>query len=181
MVIAPLPLLHCGRNVSALVAFALCLCLAAAQPVTAQTEQQPVPGQPHQPGLFKDLGHDIKALGSPSSLKWWGGGLATTLATLTIDDYVTDHFADDHGTEEAFEAGEVLGGVVVQAGSAVTVYVIGKAFHQPSTAALGADLVRAQILTQAITQPSSSALIVPGRMARHDRSRQATPPRRLPR
>ncbi|MEO8681622.1 MAG: phosphatase PAP2 family protein [Vicinamibacterales bacterium] len=133
-------------------AFALCLCLAAAPPVAAQAGPQPVSGQPPQPGVFKDLGHDIKGLGSPSSLTWLGAGLATTLATLTIDDYVTDHFADDHGTEEAFEPGEVLGGVAVQAGSAVAVYALGRAFHQPAAAALGADLVRAQILTQAITQ-----------------------------
>lgn len=150
--IVPRPLPHCGPNLSAPVAFALCLCLATSLPATAQPEPQPAPGQPAQPGIFKDLGHDIKTLGSPSSLTWLGAGLATTLVALTIDDYVTDHFSDDHGVEETFEAGEVLGGVAVQTGSAVAVYLLGKAFHQPAAAAVGADLVRAQILTQAITQ-----------------------------
>lgn len=79
-------------------------------------------------------------------------GLATMLLALTADDYLTTHFTGGRNTEEAFEPGEILGSVGVQAGGAATVYVLGKVFHKPAMAAVGAHLIRAQILTQAATQ-----------------------------
>lgn len=130
----------------------LCACLAAAQPAGAQTAPEAEADQIHQPGLFDDLGHDVKRLSSKSSQTWLGAGLATMLLSLAADDYLTAHFTGGRDTEEAFEPGEVLGSVAVQAGGATAVYLLGKALHKPAVTAVGAHLVRAQFLTQAVTQ-----------------------------
>jgi len=130
----------------------LMVALVAVEPVHAQSVPLPEATATQQPGLFKDLGRDVKGLASKTSLTWLGAGLAAAFGALTVDDYVAEHFSDAHGTEEAFEPGEILGGVVVQSGSAIAVYVLGKSLDNSPLAAVGADLVRAQIVTQAITQ-----------------------------
>jgi len=130
----------------------LCACLAAAQPAGAQTAMQAEADQIHQPGLFDDLGHDLKGLSSKTSRNWLSAGLATMLLTLAADDYLTTHFTGGRNTEEAFEPGEILGSVAVQAGGAAAVYVLGRVLDKPAVTAVGADLVRVQILTQAVTQ-----------------------------
>lgn len=137
-------------DVGAAATFVLCLCMAG--PARAQGDPPPPTTETRAPGLFKDLGHDVKGLGSTSSVTWLGAGLAASLAALTVDDYVRDHFSDDPGTEEVFEAGEILGGVPVQAGTALVVYTLGKTLHRPVMAAVGADLVRGHLIAQAITQ-----------------------------
>lgn len=140
------------RSVAAGAVCVLCACLAAAKPAVAQTASEAETDQIHQPGLFDDLGHDVKGLSSRTSRTWLSAGLATMLLSLAADDYLTAHFTGGRNTEEAFEPGEILGSVGVQAGGAATVCVLGKVFHKPAMAAVGAHLVRAQIFTQAITQ-----------------------------
>ena len=51
-----------------------------------------------------------------------------------------------------FEAGEVVGGGVAQVGTAFATYALGRVAKSPRTAAVGADLVRAQILNAVLTQ-----------------------------
>lgn len=133
-------------------ALTLGLCLAAVQPAWAQIQPEQAPAETPAPSLFKRLGHDVKGLASKESVTWLGAGLATMLAAMTADDYLAENFSDAHGVEETFEPGEVLGSVAVQAGGAAVVYGLGTALHRPAMTAAGADLVRAQILTQAITQ-----------------------------
>ena len=54
--------------------------------------------------------------------------------------------------DRAFEAGELLGGGIVQMGGAFLTYGIGQFASKSEMAALGRDLVRAQIVTAGVTQ-----------------------------
>jgi membrane-associated phospholipid phosphatase len=54
--------------------------------------------------------------------------------------------------EEALEPGAIVGGMIFQSSAAVATYAIGRATGQVRVARLGADLVRAQIVSQAATQ-----------------------------
>jgi len=69
------------------------------------------------------------------------------------------HHADSHISEslhqprdlDSMRAGSVLGSGVVQLGSAAATYAIGRAFAKPCVASVGADLIRAQLVSQALT------------------------------
>ena len=56
------------------------------------------------------------------------------------------------GIDAAFEGGELLGGALFQVGSAFATYGLGRAVGRPGVVSLGRDLVRAQLLTQGVTQ-----------------------------
>ena len=70
------------------------------------------------------------------------------------------HRWDGKGIEEArehlrpglFEAGNIAGGVLVQTGAAFGLYSVAKLAGSNQFAAVGADLVRSQVLSQAIVQ-----------------------------
>ena len=51
-----------------------------------------------------------------------------------------------------FQGGNVIGSFVFQAGAGFATYGIGKAFHNQKTASVGRDMIRAQILSQAMVQ-----------------------------
>jgi len=56
------------------------------------------------------------------------------------------------GMANVLRPGEIVGGAAMQSGTAFATYVVGRAIRKPRVAAVGADLVRAQILTQMTTQ-----------------------------
>lgn len=51
-----------------------------------------------------------------------------------------------------FQSGNVIGNFVFQAGAGFATYGVGKAFHNQKAANVGRDIVRAQILSQAMVQ-----------------------------
>src|SRR5204862_6727970 len=54
--------------------------------------------------------------------------------------------------DDLFEPGEGVGNGAIQVGGALATYVLGRTTHSPGVARLGADLVRAQIVSAALTQ-----------------------------
>ncbi len=60
--------------------------------------------------------------------------------------------------DRAFEAGEPLGSAAVQVGGAFATYGLGKLFSSPGLEDVGRDLVRAQIVTQTLTQAMKLAV-----------------------
>jgi membrane-associated phospholipid phosphatase len=53
---------------------------------------------------------------------------------------------------QVFGPGALVGGGVVQASAALGTYAIGRVFKQPHVARLGGELVRAQLVSQGVTQ-----------------------------
>ncbi len=81
---------------------------------------------------------------------------AAGAASYFDDEIVSSRFNSEMfeggSLDKAFEAGEVLGSAAVQVGGAFATYGFGKLFSNPGVQELGRDLVRAQIVTQTLTQ-----------------------------
>ncbi len=78
------------------------------------------------------------------------GGLIAGGAS-TRDRVLSEEFGESRRAGRMFSAGETLGSAGVQMAGAVATQIIGRAIGKPRVAALGADLVRAQIVTQTMT------------------------------
>ena len=88
-----------------------------------------------------------------------GLGLGTSLSVKPLDHRIPTsrlnselHESDGARLDHFFEPGELLGSTLVQVGGAFATYRVGKLLKQQGTAELGRDLVRAQLLTQGVTQ-----------------------------
>jgi hypothetical protein len=108
--------------------------------------------------LFRNVGGDFKAFPRRKStyVILAIGGAAAGLAH-PIDDDFNSHIQGSGAVEKLFKPGKYLGYGWVQAGAAVGTYVIGRSMPKnpdgtPNKVAhIGFDLLRANILTQALT------------------------------
>lgn len=102
--------------------------------------------------LFRSIGNDFKTFPTAQNFAWLavGGGLSG-LAHGTDHD-LTSQLSSSSGVVSALEPGQVIGGPLVQMGGAFATYAIGRWSNSPTVANVGADLVRAQVLTQGIVQ-----------------------------
>lgn len=109
--------------------------------------------------LIKDSGSDFVAFPKrPSTWVLLGAGAAAALATHPADSYVETHIVGNKTADRVFALGKWVGGAEVQVGAAAGLWVIGRyvvapAAEQPRTnkySEVGFDLIRAQILSQAI-------------------------------
>ncbi|HKE86762.1 MAG TPA: phosphatase PAP2 family protein [Vicinamibacterales bacterium] len=161
-------MLSCRRGVLAL---ALVLALAsrtAAQelssvaPEPAQDQQEKPAPPPEGTGwttLVKDTGRDFALF--PQRRSTWvflAGGGALALAVHPADDYVESHIVGNDAANKFFAVGKVIGSAYFQAGSAVGLWIVGRYVLPPQpngsrtnkVSHLGFDLMRTQIVTQAI-------------------------------
>jgi hypothetical protein len=111
--------------------------------------------------LLKDSASDFVAF--PKRRSTWtilGIGAAAALAVHPADDYVESHIVGNEAVDKFFSPGHWLGSAPVQFGSAVGLWAVGRyvvapAQGEPRTnkySEIGFDLLRAQILSGAITQ-----------------------------
>ena len=108
--------------------------------------------------LLGDIARDYRAFfTTPSTYQLLGVGLGASLALQPLDTPIsTSRFNaelwENTRLDRTFEGGELLGGTLFQVGGAFATYGVGKLAGRPGLAALGRDLVRAQILVQGVTQ-----------------------------
>ena len=108
--------------------------------------------------LFGDVGRDYKAFFTTrETYRTLGLGLAASMSLRPLDQPIsTSRFNtelyESTGVDRMFEGGEAFGGALVQIGGAFATYSAGKLTGQSELAELGRDLVRAQLLTQGVTQ-----------------------------
>jgi membrane-associated phospholipid phosphatase len=101
--------------------------------------------------LFKATLNDFKQIPSRDNLLVAAiGGLAAA-SVRPLDTYATTNFSGSTNMGRMFSAGETLGSASVQMAAAVATQVIGKVSGNRRVGAIGADLVRAQIVTQTLT------------------------------
>lgn len=102
-------------------------------------------------GFFQATLDDFRALPTRENLLIAGiGGLVAGTAR-PMDSRATQSLSGSPSMKTLFTQGEMLGGARVQMASAIAAQVVGHAIRNPRVAALGADLVRAQIVTQTLT------------------------------
>ena len=125
------------------------------------TETPPTPEHTGWATLVKDTAHDFVAF--PRRKSTWtllGIGAAAALATHPADNYVERHVVGNTTAEDVFKLGKWVGSAEVEVGTAVGLWAIGRYIVAPATdeprtnkvSHLGFDLMRAQILSQALVQ-----------------------------
>jgi membrane-associated phospholipid phosphatase len=74
------------------------------------------------------------------------------LLAHSADRGATEALAGSGGLQQRFKPGTVIGATAVQLGGSFAAYAIGRATGNSRVAAIGADLFRAQMVAQAVTQ-----------------------------
>ena len=103
-------------------------------------------------GLFKGLHRDFARLASSNNVVITTMGAFGAMAGHAVDRQVADSNWGQGTAREIFGPGEIAGGAVVQATAALGTYAAGRVFKQPRVARLGGELIRAQLVAQAVTQ-----------------------------
>lgn len=125
------------------------------------TAAPPTPEHTGWATLVKDTAHDFVAF--PRRKSTWtllGVGAAAALATHPADHYVERHVVGNNTAENVFKLGKWVGSAEVEVGTAVGLWAIGRYVVAPArdeprankVSHLGFDLIRAQILSQALVQ-----------------------------
>lgn len=125
----------------------------------AKKETVPEPEHTGLSALFHGTISDFKAF--PRRKSTWvilGIGAGAAAIAYPFDDDINDALQDADGLDKFFTPGKYLGYAWVQGGAAVGLYVVGRYFMEPETGAhtnkvshLGFDLLRANLVTQALT------------------------------
>jgi len=99
--------------------------------------------------LARDLGGDLTRLPSGDSalIASIGAGLAAAVHPLDHD--FNQRLAH---TGSLFQAGDVAGNTITLMGASTAAYALGRVFGHDRTAHVGLDLLRAQIVTEAVVQ-----------------------------
>jgi membrane-associated phospholipid phosphatase len=152
-VIAPL-----SRRVACCAVLASTLVCAA--PASAQSLASAAPASvpAASPAEQPDLGWlvdstigDFKRLPSADSAKFLAVAATAAFIAGMADDHATDQLSRSSTLATAFEPGKTLGGARLQLAGALATYGIGRLTGSPRVASVGGDLLRAQVLSQAVT------------------------------
>lgn len=134
----------------------------------------PRPDQPAPPAtdqafrkLWPNFVADLRRLPSRDTGIVLGSGALLSLLAYNSDAHFTEH-ASAGGTDQIFAVGGRVGDGFVQAGLALGVYVIGQAAERPVVQHIGADLIRAQLVTGALTHALKLATRRPRPNGDHD-------------
>jgi len=119
------------------------------QSAAQAAQQNPFPSK--QKSIFSGLFDDFRAIPTRDNLIIAGiGGLAAGLAH-PADGRVSRTLSGSARMGSTLGPGEVLGGAAAQMVGSIATHAIGRAIGSPKVSAIGADLVRAQIVTQTMT------------------------------
>jgi membrane-associated phospholipid phosphatase len=141
-------------------ATAVCVCCLAAPVLSgAQTiDAQPAPPALPAPAAgsfwepFKALGGDFSRFVSGENLRILAPAVVGAAAVHRLDDHGIDMAMSRLQPTSGFTAGNIGGGFYAQTGGAFITYALGRALNSETVASVGADLVRAQIVTQGTVQ-----------------------------
>lgn len=94
---------------------------------------------------------DFKRLPSRDTLALLGIGAVIALSAHPADRATSSSLSGSSALDAPFEAGEVVGGALFQLVGSAATYLTGRATGSERVIAVGADLLRAQILAQTVT------------------------------
>jgi membrane-associated phospholipid phosphatase len=153
------------RRIPWALSFAVVVLSSAALAEETKAEKKPLapatplgPVDKNTPKLFHQIGLDFKNVFTTKENLWiLGAGAGASLLAHPYDEGIVNsrfnrELYEGGALDASFESGKVLGGTLFQVGAAFTTYAIGKASSDPELTSLGRDLVRAQIVTQGLTQ-----------------------------
>ena len=102
--------------------------------------------------IFADTITDFRRLPSLDSAVILSMGGVTALVGHPSDIRLSQTFSNSESMRGPFSAGQTIGAATTQLAGAFATYSIGRMIGNPKVATLGADLVRAQFVSQAMTQ-----------------------------
>jgi hypothetical protein len=126
------------------------------QPPAKVDEKEPPPTPAHTGihALFRNLGEDFRHLPAKDNayLALLGGGLAAAVhpADATFNVHLRSHEAL---VNNIYKPAKYLGDTPEQVGLSLGTYAYGRIFDKPKVSHFGMDLLRAQILTEALVEP----------------------------
>jgi membrane-associated phospholipid phosphatase len=94
---------------------------------------------------------DFKNFPSRQTVALLGFGLSAAMVGHSVDRPVTATMSRPPALGSALEPGNVIGGFQFQLGGALATYTVGRITKNPRVAMVGADLIRAHILSQTVT------------------------------
>jgi membrane-associated phospholipid phosphatase len=112
---------------------------------------RPLPAPASAGTLFHDTIRDFGRLPSQETLTWLGIGAFAATVAHSVDRPISDELSSARALDSTFDAGKSVGGARLQFGSALATLAVGHIVKSPKVATIGADLVRAQIISQALT------------------------------
>jgi membrane-associated phospholipid phosphatase len=101
--------------------------------------------------LFRSVGTDFRNLPSRENAILLAIGASLAGVSKPQDREIAEDWTKPSSTDKFFKPGAIIGDSFVNVGAAFAFYGIGRATHNPRIGLFGADLVRAQILTQSTT------------------------------
>jgi len=140
-------------------------------PAETQTAVAPAPSVPSFSQLFKSAVTDVRHLPSRGAVIWLGVGAAASMVAHRSDERVSNGFLSSPALDETFESGSTIGSIQVQLAASLGTYTIGRMTGSSTTARIGADLFRAQALSQVMTQ----AIKITARRTRPDGTSMSFP------
>lgn len=99
--------------------------------------------------VIRSLRYDFPAAVSAPNLAVFGLGSAAAFGAHGIDQRAA---SSQWGSDGFFGPGNLAGSAAAQGAGALATYLVGRAFDAPRVSRLGAELIRAQIVSQSITQ-----------------------------
>lgn len=140
------------RTAAALACTGLCCgVLGVAAPASAQT----VPGVRE---LVIQAADDVRRLVSTDSAVVLSiGGVGAAIGRVG-DRTLSDNMSRSGALKDLFAPGETIGGARMQTAGALATYTIGRITANETVARVGADLIRAQLVTQTITGTIKTAV-----------------------
>ncbi|HEX9725295.1 MAG TPA: hypothetical protein VGC53_13535, partial [Vicinamibacteria bacterium] len=120
-------------------------------------QNTPLAAKKATPNLARQVGADFKnVFTTKENMLIVGAGLSATWAVSQFDQDLASSSLNselNEGTrlDHFLEAGQTLGGGLVQVGGAFAAYGLGKVFAKQGLEDTGRDLVRAQLVTQTLT------------------------------
>lgn len=125
---------------------------ASVGPAAAQTASPVlIQGPPGVENLLTETVTDFKHLASKESVAWLTLGLAGALMAHALDEPSSVGMSASRGAERMFAPGERMGGASYQFAGALATYGLGRLTGHSKMAEVGADLVSANIVAQAVT------------------------------
>jgi hypothetical protein len=155
-----LPSSAAGRRASPLAVGCLVVCCLFPSAAAAQVGQAPVSGTPVAPRLpvasiFDDLFvgtvTDVTKVSLRDTVTLVGVGAAAAAFGHSVDGSLSNAMAASSGLDKTLGAGETIGGARLQLAAALSTYAVGRFSGQPTVTRIGAELVRAQLMVQAMT------------------------------
>jgi membrane-associated phospholipid phosphatase len=128
--------------------------LQPAPPATESRSPAAVGGVPVSPsfaGLFQSTFSDFRRLPSKGTATILTIGAVAAIAGHNADRSVTTTFSGSKDLRGVLGAGQTLGSMQFQLGGAFATYAIGRALGRGKVTAIGADLVRADLVAQTLT------------------------------